>query len=377
MQAPEERTKTMRFFVTAAALACVSGVIAQTQGVDTPVQKPMAMPKAPTARKRIIRPGTAQGAAPANAAKAPEVPPDTPVVTLKGVCKDPQAKGGACQTVITREDLDRYIASSGPESAGARGRLAVQYARTQAFSALAEQQGLDKNPVLAKELAAQLKLARMRILATAFLQSQQARQLTATTEVEVQKYYELHKDQYEQVQVRRMAIPVVAPTEDGRPLDRAAVKAEMEELRKRAVAGEDLNQLQLEAYRHLHIQAPPPPLNPVTWRRGMVQGDEAKAFDLKPGEMTDVLDLPAAFAVLKIESKEPAPIETVRPEIDGGLRRLRMQNQLSKLTKEVSAEFNLQYLDMQAQPDLFSGVPMPVPAPASRAGIPRAPGTRP
>jgi PPIC-type PPIASE domain len=364
----------MRLFVTAAALVCVSGAVAQTQGVDTPVQQPTVMPKAPTARKRL-RPGIAQGAAPATA-KAPEVPPDTPVVTLKGVCKEPQAKG-ACQTVITREDLDRYIASSGPEGSGARGRLAVQYARTQAFSALAEQQGLDKNPVLAKELAAQLKLARSRILATAFLQSQQAKQITATTEIEIQKFYELHRDQYEQVQVRRLAVPVVAPTEDGRPLDRLAVKTEMEEIQKRAVAGEDLNQLQLDAYKHLHIQAAPPPLNVLTWRRGSVQGDEAKAFDLKPGEITSVLDLPAAFAVIRVESKDAAPLESVRQEIDAGLRRLRMQNQLSKFTKEVSAEFNLQYLDMPAQPDLFGGVSMTAPAPAVRGGVPRVPGTRP
>jgi len=154
----------------------------------------------------------------------------------------------------------------------------------------------------------------------------------------------------------------VAPTESGRPLDRAAVKAEMEALRSRAAAGEDLNQLQQEAYKHLHIQAPPPPVNVQTLRRLGLQGDEAKAFDLNPGEISAVLDLPAAFAIVKMESKDTAPLDSVRQEIDAALRRDRMQIELSKATKKISAQFNLPYLGLSSQPDTFG------PAATSPAG---------
>jgi hypothetical protein len=281
---------------------------------------------------------------------------------MEGLCQDKQAKG-ACKTVLTREDLDRFIGASAPDvPPAARSRAAIQYARTIAFSAMAEQQGLEKNPVLAKELELQLKLARMRILATAFVQSLE-QQRTTILESEIERYYQLHHDQYEQAQVRRVAIPIAVPTATGRPLDRAAAKAEMEELRNRAVAGEDLSVLLHQAYEHLQIQATPPPVNAVSVRRTNLQGDEAKAFDLNPGEVTPVLDLPAAFAIYKLDSKEPLPIESLRPEIEGALRRDIIQNQISKLGKRVSTDFNLEYLEMPSQPDIFGPAAInPIPA---------------
>lgn len=339
----------MRFFVTAVAMGCASCIIvAQTKADDTPVQKPAVLPQAPPKRiRRAPAPGPVSGTA-----KPATVPASAPVVTLQGICKERQAKS-TCETVITRGDLDGFVAASVPDaSEAARNRLAVQYARTLALSALAEQQGLEKNLVLAKELDEQIKLVRMRILADAFLQNLQ-RQATIVPESEIQAYYEAHKDQYEQAQVRRVAIPALVPTENGRPLDRAAVKTEMGELRSRAVAGEDLDQLQQDAYKHLHIQAMPPSVAVLTLRRSNIQGDEAKAFDLNPGEISAVLDLPAAMAVMKLESKGPMPIETVRSEIEATLRRERTQTELSKVTKKVSAQFNLQYFEMSAQPDIF------------------------
>ena len=86
----------------------------------------------------------------------------------------------------------------------------------------------------------------------------------------------------------------------------------MEALRIRAAAGEDLNQLQQDAYKHLHILVPPPPVNVIPLQRRVLQGDEAKAYDLKAGELSEVLDLPAAFAIIKMESKEPVAIAAVR-----------------------------------------------------------------
>jgi hypothetical protein len=354
----------MRFFVTAAVLAGSWCVIAQTTDVPPPVQKPLVMPQAPNHRPGIRRtapPGRAPGSA-----KTATVPPSTPVVTLKGVCKDLQAKT-PCETVITREELDRFANASPDVSKAARGREAVQYARALAFSALAEQQGLAKDPAVAKELDAQIKLVRMRILANAFLQNLQPK-ATSVAESDIQKYYQEHQDQYERFQVLRLAVPVEVPTESGRHLDLAAAKSEMEELRRRAVAGEDFNRLQQDAYTHLHIQATPPPVDVMTLRRGSVQGDEAKAFDLSPGEISAVLDSPAAFVVMKLESKGAMPIESVHQEIEAALRRDGLQNEVSKRTKSISAQFNLQYFEMRSQPDIFGpAVTIPV---ASRGSIP-------
>ena len=346
----------MRSYVIVLAVAAASSLPAQAPVEPAPVQpaqpvqQQSALPRTSPQRQGFRQQG-ARNSTPADA-KAPDVPPDTPVVTLEGLCHDKQPKG-PCKTVVTREDLDRFLGASAPETGpAARSRAAIQYARTVAFSALAEQQGLDKNAALSKELELQLKLLRMRILATAFVQNLE-QQSTTVLGSEIERYYQLHRDQYEQAQVRRVAIPISAPTASGRPLDRSAVKAEMDELRNRAAAGEDLNLLLNKAFEHLQIQATPPPVNVVPVRRSSLQGDETKVFELNPGEITPVLDLPAAFAIYKLDSKEALPIESLRQEIEASLRRDVVQNQISKIGKRFNPEFNLQYLELTSQPDVF------------------------
>ena len=358
----------MRLFVVV-VLSCASWAMAQTVAVDTPASRPIG-PQAPGQKSRI-RPSASPGGAPA---KPADVPPTTPVVTLKGVCKDKLAKTG-CETVITRDDLDRYVRTFAPDvSETARGRLAVQYAGTVAYSSLAEQQGLDKNPTLAHEIEVELKLVRMRILGTAYLQSLQA-QTTPIAPAEIQKYYEDHRALYEQVQVRRLSVPFVVPTADGRPLDRAAVKTQMDELRTRALAGEDLNQLQQDAYQHLHIQAAPPPVNVMPLGRLGVQGEETKVFDLNAGEFSPVLDLPASYAVFKVESKEPVALQFVRQDIEAALRAEQLKTAIARAGKKITSEFNLKYLGLASQPDIFAQTPATVPA--SRGRVVRTSRARP
>ena len=360
----------MKLVVTALALACVSSALAQAPATDAAGAAPKVMPPVPAPKAR--RQAGPSGGPGAKAPAAPGIAPNATLVTLKGVCKDPQTKG-ACQTVITRQDVDRFASVSGAEVADSvRGRLAVQYARTVAFSSIAEKQGLDKDPDLAKEIAAQMKLARMRVLAAAYMQKTQGTTMPVA-EAEIQKYYAAHKDQYTQAQVRRLSVPLAVPTESGHPLERAAAKAEVAELRTRAAAGEDFGTLQQEAYNHFHILASPPPTNPITLQKRALQGEEAKALDLKPGEVSEVLDLAAACVLMKVESKDVMPIESVRMEIAAMLQLERLQGELTKLSKTINAEFNLQYLDMPAQPDLFATTMLtnPLMAPARPAAPPR------
>ena len=364
----------MRLYVIGLAMAAAAFLLAQApvgpapyQPVQ-PVQKPTGLPPTSPQPQGLRLPGP--GAAAPENAKAASVAPDTPVVTVDGVCQDKQAKA-PCKKVVTRADLDRFIGASAPNVPPAvRSRAAIQYARTVAFSALAEQQGLDKNPILAKEMELQLKLVRMRILATAFMQNLE-QQSPTVLESEIERYYQLHRDQYEQAQVRLVTIPTAVPAA-GRPADRTAVRAEMEELRNKAVAGEDLNSLLHQAYEHLQIQGTPPPVTVVSVRRNNLQGDERKVFDLNPGEITPVLDLPASFAIYKLDSKEPLPIESLRQEIESSLRRDLVQNQVSKIGKRFSTDFNLQYLELPSQPDVFGPAainpipPRPIGTPAKQ-----------
>ena len=128
----------------------------------------------------------------------------------------------------------------------------------------------------------------------------------------------------------------------------------MDKVRTRAVAGEDLDEILKDAYKNLNIQATPPPVTVKAIRRNEVQGDEAKALDLKPGEVSGVLDSLASFAIIKLESKDTMALTNARKEIETALLRERSQKQVAEITKQMSAQFNLQYFGMESQPDVFN-----------------------
>jgi len=339
-------------------LMIMAGLALSASFAQTPPSAPATAPGPRPGPASMPRPGQRprirQMMSPDKPAPKPEsVPPNTPVVTLTGLCSQPQAKG-PCKTVVTREDLDRFINAFAPEATDAvRARMAVQYARTLAFSTLAEQKGLTKSPTLEKEIEDEQKLVRMRILAAAYLQTLQ-RQTTSVPEIEIQKYYNDHPDRYEQVMISRLSVPFAAPNDAGGLLDRVAVKTELEQLRLRALAGEDLNLLQQEAYKHFHIQATPPEVTPTPVRRGTVQGDDATVFDMKPGEISPVLDSAAAYAIVRLESKQSMPVGSVHKEIEAALMREHAQTEVGRLSKRVTADFNLEYLGMPVQPDIFA-----------------------
>jgi hypothetical protein len=73
------------------------------------------------------------------------------------------------------------------------------------------------------------------------------------------------------------------------------------------------------------------------------------------------------MAIVKVETKELVPIDSVRQEIEYALRRDHMQDATEKLTKKISAQFNLQYLGLSSEPDLFG--PMPMSPAASRKNL--------
>ena len=354
----------MRVLITG-MLIYVPWLAAQTSVSAPPAaQTPGIMVRQPS------KPGPA--AAPPGKSTVPAPSPETPVVTLEGVCKTKTA-AGECKTPVSRADMDSFVRAFAPQSpANARARLAVQYARSLAYASLAEQQGLDRNPALAQELELQLKMVRMRILATAYLQNVQ-KKTDVITGAEVQAYYDSHRELYEEAQVRRVSVPFAVPTADGHPLDHSAVKAVMATTREHAAAGEDLNDLQQQAYKELKVQATAPQVNPLLVRRSNLQGDEAKVMDLKDGELSEVLDLPGAFAFAQLVSRQAMPLESVRPEIEAALRRQRMQNALAKLGTRITAKFNLEYLDLPSQPELFGDSPV-TPKVAIKSSARRRPG---
>jgi hypothetical protein len=60
------------------------------------------------------------------------------------------------------------------------------------------------------------------------------------------------------------------------------------------------------------------------------------------------------LVILKLVSKHIATFESVLPEIKADLKQERLRQELESASKSVTADFNLQYLGMSAQPALFT-----------------------
>jgi hypothetical protein len=336
----------VRSFVlfSAAFLACTTQAIAQNStGTASAVNPETTYTNRQTAHR------------PTPAATAVELPAETPVVTIQGVC-DPGEKSDSpdCKTVITRGQMDQIVERLAPSASPAtHPQLAIKYVRMLAAAKLAEERKLQDNPVVAVELRKKVGPARAEVLAKAFYQ--QLEEAAANpTDSELRQYYAEHPSEFDEGEVWRLSLPISGYSSTGMRLNRVIMKTEVDSLRNRAVLGYDFDQLQVLAYSDLEIPQPPPLTTLTMARRNSMPEDQAQVFDLQPGEITPVIESYTKLVILKLVSKRIAPFESVLPEIKDDLKQKRLTQELENASKSVTADFNLQYLGMHAQPALFT-----------------------
>lgn len=333
------------------AVILVAPVYGQTgTSSNSPSQPTTVLP----GHKVLARPNSRT---PKGARYKPEITVNTPVVTLEGVCSQP-VKGAPktdapCKTVITRGQLDVLQDAIDPEASPKAHQLfAISYARMLAAAQLAELQHLDMNPEVAREIQVQQKIVRLQILTSTLIQSLQKKAGVVPTK-ELEAYYKKYASTFEQAEVQRLAIPLNAPTVSGKPLDAAAAKDKLEELRTRVLAGDNFDDLQARAYKELEIKGDVPHTTISLMQRGGLTLEEAKVFEMDMGETSPVFDNQGILMLLRVVSRKTLPLEEVRSQIDAVMFQQRMMEELRDATKDISAEFNLKYMDSPTQPELF------------------------
>lgn len=331
----------------AALLACA---------VPAPAQTPAQGGAAATAgSRRPNRPAPPQRQpSEEQLASLAEVPSNTPVVTLKGICnaaKHPESDD--CKTVFTRAEMDRIVSTMTPGAPNASPRqIVIDHVRMLAAAALAQDRKLENNPAVAKELEGQDRLGGMRVLARAFYK-QIEDDAGNPSMAEMQQYYAEHSAEFEEGEVWRLSLPKIAVSNGGRRIDPATLLAVMDGLHRQAVAGFNFDQIQLQAYKDLGLTQAPPPTMLTAARRSNLSPDEAKVFDLQPGDVSPVIESYTGLVILKLVSKRTAPLDSVIPEIRSDLKPFLFKREIENASKNIAAEFNLAYLGISKQPVLF------------------------
>jgi PPIC-type PPIASE domain len=330
-------------------LLCAVSVFAQPGQANQDGQS-----AAPTPPKQGITTATTRhaGSEPRDGGK---IPPDAPVVILERPCDQPRkgTRQSDCKSVVTRAEIDSLLDVLQPNATPeAQRQFAVDYARLVAASEAAKRRHLDADPAVAKQVQMQQELVYMQVLANTLYRQIEA-EASNVPIPEIENYYSEHQLEFEQGELRRLVVPKQISTPGAPPLDASILKTKAEELQARAAAGEDFNKLQQSAYEDLGIKGATSSTKLGMMRRANLSAEESKVFDLDLGQVTQVLDSPSAFLVLKLETKKLLSLEDAKAEIIPFLQRERARQEIRDATESGKAQFNLQYLGLASAPELF------------------------
>jgi hypothetical protein len=258
-----------------------------------------------------------------NAAEA-KVGPDDPVITIEGFCAA-QAATGSCRTVMTRAQFERLAEALQPGmSLSLRLNVAHAYARNLKMSAAAEKRGLDKTPAFEEEM----RYAQMQLLAQDLNRTLQT-EANNISGSDLEHYYRKNERSFEQAVVARIFVPhgfvpqtkeiAASDAESATPAKGAGVDAMAKaaaDLRARAVAGEDPDKLQLDAYAEAGSPRSSVNTKMENVRRAALPPQHETVMDLKVGEVSEVFSDPeGAHFIYKMIGKRMLTLEEAKTEI--------------------------------------------------------------
>jgi hypothetical protein len=310
------------------------------------------------------------------------LPADTTVITINGVCtpqpkaastggtaaksapSSASAKGASaiCKTTITKAEFEKLANSVSPTvTPQLKRQLGTAYPRFVALSAEAKKEHLDQAP----EYKEMLKFVQMQILANQ-LQRKIQKEAADVPTGEVEKYYKDNPEAYMQYSFDRLFVPRVKQGENEAKEDDEKLTAEQQkakeeaekakadegekamaklaaDLRERAAKGEDFTKLQKEAYEAAGMKVDAPNVVLSNVRRTGLQSAHSSAFDLKPGEVSQVISDAGGHYIYKLNSTSQLPFDQAKNEIHSKLQNDRMREKMDKLNSSFTSELNPEY----------------------------------
>ncbi|MEJ7606868.1 MAG: peptidylprolyl isomerase [Bryobacteraceae bacterium] len=319
--------------------------------------KPQAKPATTPAKAKPRMPVTA--AKPGAGAPVETVPATSPVTGDKVVLTIGGEK-------ITEKQFAAFIDAL-PEQyrAQARGpmkrQVADQIARVRLLADEARKRGLDKDPAVQARIAFQSD----NLLAGAAFNDIMAK--TQVGDTDVRKYYDDHKNEYEEVAGRHILIrfkgsPVPLKPEQ-KDLSEEEALAKIQDLRKRIAGGEDFAKVAKESSDDSTSGAAGGDLG--TFKRGsMVPLFENAAFTLPAGELSEPIKTQFGYHVIKVDKHEVKAFDDVKKDIEAKVRPDVARKNVEELTKRANIVLDDGYFGPVAAPASESLTPSPAPAPA-------------
>lgn len=273
-------------------------------------------------------------------ASAASVAADAVVLRVKGLCSpllSAKVTTQPCETVITRAQFEKIVAAIEPNMDElSREHFARAYPRFLINAYEAQQRGLDKS----ERFEERIEFARLSILSQE-LNRQIQENAAQVPDKDIEDYYQKHSSDFETATLERIFIPLRGQNDQA---GEQALTKEADALRARAATGEDFSKLQKQAYDFAGMSGDSAP-NPILkdMRRRSLPLTQAAAFDLKPGEISQVITDTTGHYVYKMDSKGTVPLEAAHKEIWNVLRRERTHQMTETVEKPFGVDVNTAY----------------------------------
>jgi parvulin-like peptidyl-prolyl isomerase len=163
-------------------------------------------------------------------------------------------------------------------------------------------------------------------------------------DAEVRKYYDAHKNDYEQVRARHILIRAAGspvPLDPGKKeLSEEQALAKAQELRKKITEGGDFAAIASEESDDSGSKSTGGELN--FFKRGqMVPQFEEAAFALKVGEISEPVKTPFGYHVIKVEAKKA--FDEAKPDVERKMRSDMAQKTLEDMEKKTTVALDSEF----------------------------------
>lgn len=303
-------------------------------------------------------------------ASAAAVPPETIVITIKGVCPQmapstESATDPSCQTEITRTQFERLTEAILPRmKPSMQKEVANAYPDLLAMAREAEARGVENSSRFQERLA----FARKQILSQELVREIDE-ESAKISDRDIEDYYHNHPALFEQATLDRIFIPnheridssstdrdTATPDKEMATADKdkAAGNTQQkeagdamiriaEQLRARAVTGEDFLKLQKEAYAAANFTDVPPNPSLGQVHPGSLPPGHAAAFDLRPGEVSQILSDSSGHYIYKCHARKVETLDEAKRQIQKRLQNQHREKAIQAVQGPVTAEFNPAY----------------------------------
>jgi peptidyl-prolyl cis-trans isomerase C len=346
----------MMFFRSLLLVCPAACLLAQTPPPPRPVQatpvqpqatpvQPQATPVRPQATP-VPKPTVTLTAEDPNAKPMPVVPPDRVVISVGN-------------EKITAAQFDQIIAAIPQQyQASARGAGRKQFADNLVRIMVLAQEGKRRKLDEGQMYKTQISFQNSNILAG--ITYDQIGKDTKIDDAELHKYYEAHKNEFEQVKARHILIRAKGsplPVKPGqKDLTEEEALAKVQDLRKQIAGGKDFAALAQQESDDTGSGANGGDLG-FFHRNQMVPAFETAAWALKPGELSEPVKTPFGYHLIRVEAHETKSFDEMKPEIEKRIRPDMAQKALDELQKQSG---------VQMDPEFF-GTATPPPAPPAPA----------